>query len=161
MKKNIIKEFFWLAACLIAAFLVAELVTANNAADINMHDTYIAGSGHALSSTYFVFGYFIIIGFCLYLIRAVYSKFSIMETDIILLVFAGLASCFLYDTIFIIHLPVIDDTALAPVKGLFYGGSYSNSYIWGIRIIKIFLVFVLAFTGYMMGRHKALSSKTI
>jgi hypothetical protein len=136
MKRIIIKEFIWLAGCLIGAFVLFELVPSRNAMDINMHDTYLIGGGFGghLSSMYFVFTYFIIIGLWLYLIRALYFNFKIILTDIILLIFDGLVLYFLSDVIYIIHPPVIeppviDNKTSATVTGLFYGGSYFGSYM--------------------------------
>jgi hypothetical protein len=160
MKRSIIFEIIWLTGSFIVAFLLFGFMRSDRALDINMHDTYLIGSGFVpnLSLMYFVFIYFIVIGFCLCLIRALYFSFKVILTDIILLIFAGLVLYFLSGVIYIIHPPVfesplIDKTSSAPVGGLFYGGSYSSSYLWGSRIIKIFLMFILAFTGFMIGRN--------
>lgn len=156
MKRTIIKELVCLLGCLIAAMLLFGFVPDNKPLDINMHDTYMPGSvfDPNLSSTYFVFNYFIIIGLWAYLIRTVYFNFNEIITAILLLIFTGLSLIFLSDIIFVIHPPVfnaplIDNTA--PVNGLFYGGDL-NSYPWGVRIIKMLLIFILAFTGFMVGR---------
>jgi len=158
MKRTIITEVIWLGVCLIAAYLSYVFLAARAALDINMHDTYIVGGmfGPNLSLIYFVFTYFITIGFWVFLIRALYFNFSVILTDMIFLVFIGLVLYFLDYIIFVIHppvieLPVIENTA--PVKGLFYGGFYSNSYLWSVRIIKMSLVLILAFTGFMIGKR--------
>ena len=158
MKRTIIKEFIWLAGCLIAAMLLFGFVSDNKPLDINMHDTYIPGSlfGPNLSYTYFVFNYFIIISLWAYLIRSIYFNFMANQTNVILLVFTGLVLYFLGDIIYVIHPPGLEaavDNTSAPVKGLFYGGSYSNSYFWGMRIIKTLLILILTFTGFMIGRN--------
>jgi|GEM_PF-3432416 len=161
MKRAIILEVIWLAAILVVSFLLVEFVSTGKAADINMHDTYIVGGafGSNLTLTYFIFAYFTTIGFFVYLIRVVYFECKVILTDIVLLILTCLALYFLSDILFIVHPPVIDQTSAAPIKGLFYGGSYSSSYTWGIRIVKIFLMLVLAFTGFMIGRNRGLSPK--
>jgi len=142
---------------LTAAFLLFWLLPERRALDINMHDTYILGSAFDpnLSSTYFIFNYFIVIGLWAYLIRSLYFNFTLILTNVMLLIFTGLVSYFLSDIMIVIHAPmfkppVIDNTE--SVKGLFYGGSYSNSYLWSTRIIKMLLILILVFTGFIIGR---------
>jgi hypothetical protein len=158
MRKTIIKEVIWLLGCLIAACLSHVFLAAGGALDINMHDTYIPGSlfGPNLSPSYFIFNYFITVGLWAYLVRALYFNFKVIPTDIILLIFAALVLYFLSDIIFIIHPPVLEPPVIdnkTPVKGLFYGGSYSNTYVWSSHIIRILLIAILAFTGFMIGRN--------
>ncbi|BAU55999.1 hypothetical protein [Mucilaginibacter gotjawali] len=156
MNKKIRCEVLWLAGCLITAYLCYVLIAGGSALDINMHDTYLAGGlfGPNLSSAYFVFSYFVTIGFGVYLIRTLFFNFKVILTDIILLIFTGLVLCFFNEFLFVIHPPVLNSPAIdntAPVKGLFYGGDL-NSYLWGIHIIKMLLIVLLTFTGFMLGR---------
>jgi hypothetical protein len=158
MKKKLIIELVWLAGIFVVSYLLFEFVAGNSALDINMHDTYIVGGvfGPNLSWPYFFFAYFITVGFGIYLIRVTYFSFSVIHTDIILLVFTGLFLCFLGDVIFIFHPSVLEahlTDLSAPVKGLFYGGSYSNSHIWATYIIKVLLMLILSFTGFMIGKN--------
>jgi hypothetical protein len=96
------------------------------------------------------------------LTRVLYSEFKIILTNVVFLIFTGLVLYFLSDVILILHPPLAEppgNTSSASVKGLFYAGSYSSSHFWVIRIMKIFLTFVLAFTGFMIGRNWSNTSK--
>ena len=168
MKRHLIIEVIGLAACLIAAFLLSLLVSTSNANDINLHDTYSVGVvggafGPHLTLAWFIFNYFIVSGFCIYLVRVLYFEFKVILTDVIFLVFTGLVLYFLSDILFILHPPIpkMLETTTEPSFNRYYSLTQIDSFadIWLPRLIKILLMLVLAFTSFMIGRNWGLSPK--
>jgi len=163
MKKTIIKEFFWLAGCLLTAWLLYNFIFGAGARDIEMHDTYIIGGGFSGNPhpVVFMLAYFLMLGCCIYLIRVLYTGFKDMVINGFLLVFAGLCICLFSDIVFAIHFPTFSPapaettpSSTAPVTGLFYGGDSSPiGNFWVGGAIKMLLAFILAFTGFKMGRN--------
>jgi hypothetical protein len=141
----------WLIGLLITSILVFQFFGGNAALDINMHDTYI--NGQPLSSTTAIFFYFINIAFCVYFIRCLYYEFKVILTDAILLIVSGVLLYSLGGVLFIFFPPVIEKTSSEPVKGLFYGSCYSHVYILASQLMKIFLMLILSFTGFMIGKN--------
>lgn len=146
----------WLAGSFIVAILLSVFVSSGKALDINLHDTYIIGGGFgrdlSLSSG---FAYFITLSFLIYFIRVLYFEFKVISANVIFLILTGLALYFLGDIIFILHPPVFDrlPPISEPVNGLFYGNDSFRTTIWVPRLIKILLMLILAFTGFMIGKN--------
>jgi hypothetical protein len=169
MKRKILFEFIWLAGCLIAASLLSFGFLNRSALDIELHDTYVVGGGFGqhLTTVPVWFSYFMLLVFWAYLVRAVYFKFKVVLTDIILLVFAGLALYFLSDIMFVVHPPVFrapnsPELNSTPFIERYYAFTKINYFcdVWVPRLIKIFLILSLAFTGFKTGRNWSKTAKT-
>jgi hypothetical protein len=157
MKRIIIKEIIWLTGIFVFAFIAYGFISGNSGMDINLHDTYIVSDGGIQhpSMSFLVFTYFITIGVCIYFVRAIYTKFEMILTAIILLIMAGLCLYFLGSVLFILR-PLISDTPIPKYSEHTATPAFSShiSYmaIWLPRILRVFLISVLAFSGFMIGR---------
>src|SRR6185312_16231198 len=103
MKKTIIEEFLWLIGCVIVSILLFASKQAS--LDIHLHDTYSLGIflGPHFTAGLFIFYYFIMLGFCTYLMRVLYFEFKIIPADVVFLIFTGLVLYFLTDILFLLH----------------------------------------------------------
>ncbi len=155
MKRAIITEVVCLVGLLILAVLISEWIISNNALDISAHDTYNLDGSKFSPWRPFIFAFFIVMGFVVYLIRAIFLRFEIFRVCIILAIFTCLilgaieySGYSLYSIFSRAYWQYSPNT-----KGLYFGGGVTafreNEFlVW----LKAFLVLTLAFTSFMTGK---------
>jgi hypothetical protein len=145
--KPILKELIWLTGILLLSILIYGIVVGNTAIDINMHDTYILGNGQISqpSSTTNILSVFIGISLLIYLARVSYYRFKKTPANLVLMICNGLA-LFYFSTNIILYLTATN-------TGSIWFLNYSKALILTYYFIKILLITVLGFTGFMTGRN--------
>ena len=157
MKKNILIELIWLLGCLVASQISLKFLSNNTPLDINLHDTYFRGPwmNPVYPHFYTPFINFLFVGFFVYFLRCLYFEFKKIRIAFILLVFTSLALFFIDSILFLAISYEMEghDVITDQVKGLFYGGVpiYHNGWIGGC--LKIFLILLLSFTSFIIGRN--------
>lgn len=140
-KKKVIFELSWLGGLLVLAFLLS-LIPANQALDINMHDTYILVDGHSYRPTlnsYPVILYFLIL--CLYyFIRCLIRRFSHLAANIGLLISTAIALFFFGDIVTTFTVVQMHFASIAGLRRWFY-------------LLRIALMIVLALDVFMTARN--------
>jgi len=164
MKKAIFTEIAWFAGLFITAVLLSGWFFSNNALDVRDQDTYHSDGSKFSSLGPIQCMFFLALGFGVYFIRAIFSRFKIFSVCIGLVFFSLLGLGTLeyslynfYHTFSSVYWA--NSGPAAPVKGLFYGGDMSVVHdIRVLVLIKAFLTLCLAFTSLMIGRlHRGLS----
>jgi len=121
MKKKLIFELSWLIGLLVLSFLLS-LIPANQALDINMHDTFIMVDGHAYRPTlnsYPVILYILIL--CLfYFVRCLLGRFSNIVPNIGLLISTAIALFFYGDIVTTFTVVQMNFASIAAIRHWFY-----------------------------------------
>ena len=142
--KPILKELIWLVGVLLVSLLINGIIIGNSAIDINMHDTYILENGqlgHPSFTSNFL-SILIAVSFLIYLARVSYNGFK--ETTVNLILSAGIA-IFYFSTNIVLYLTASN------VGSVWF--NYSKGLILTYYFIKILLIVVLSFTGFMTGKN--------
>jgi hypothetical protein len=141
MKKTVVFELSWLIGLLVLAFLIS-LIPANQALDINIHDTYIMVDGHAYRPTlnsYLVVLYILIL--CLfYFVRCLIKRFSDLIANAGLFISAGIALFFYGDIVTTFTVVQINFASIAAIRQWFY-------------LLRITLVVILVLDVFMTVRN--------
>lgn len=162
MKRAII-ELLWLIGILTIATIICLFRFSNSATDINMHDTYFLEDGRVQhpTVTLIVFIYFVLFGFVISQTRVLFFGLKIIETNIVLIAFAGLCLYFLGDVWYVLH-PQSHFERLPRLSGVTTTPSFnrysSTTHNWLPATIKMYLITVLTFTSFMTGRSFKISA---
>jgi hypothetical protein len=144
--KPILKELIWLIGILLFSLLIFGVILGNSALDINMHDTYISENGQISQPPFIsnIFSVFIAISFLIYLVRVCYNRFKKNAVNLALMIITGLG-IFYFSTNIILYLTATN------VGSVWF--NYSKGLILMYYFIKVLLITVLGFTGFMTGKN--------
>ncbi len=148
--KAITTEALWLIGIFIISYVICLFANTGKAVDINNNDTYIIDRSGQKFYTSLRLSCFIVTGFAVYFVRALYFKFQFILIDVILLILTITFLWFLRNILFSFEPYVFNliRTSPALLKELFYGGTTSPGVARAVYFIDPSLLAVSLFTWF-------------